>query len=376
MSASQDIVIAGFGGSAIERRSERGLMAFATDAVVDLLHDARITKDQIDGYVGAPWATNQGAVHAEGGDEVSAKAMVRSLGLGAVKYVADLYRGYAPDMVATGWTALRSGACRYVLGLRALYRLDGADYGLSSSELAYGEDQFKKPFGYTTAGARFAIRAQRYMATHGIGRTDLYEVVAQARRHAARNPLAIFKDVPLSLESYLAARPIATPHGLFDCDMPVCGAAAFLMCRHEDLPAGAMPAHVAGWSGSQNPEQVFSMSGITPRDVATFQTYDGFSSMIFEWIEAFGLCEPGGTCRFLRDGHGDLDGRLPINTFGGSLGEGRLHGMGHLREAYLQATGKAGARQAARSGPALVQVGPYDDSSFVLLQPERVSHAH
>ncbi len=41
-----------------------------------------------------------------------------------------------------------------------------------------------------------------------------------------------------------------------------------------------------------------------------------------------------------------------MNTFGGSLSEGRLHGMGHIAEAVFQVTGRAEKRQV--SGAAAV----------------------
>jgi acetyl-CoA acetyltransferase len=89
--------------------------------------------------------------------------------------------------------------------------------------------------------------------------------------------------------------------------------------------------------------------------------------MITEWLEGLGWCEPHRGLHFIKDGHAERDGRLPINTFGGSLGEGRLHGMGHLQEAVLQVGGRAGARQVARAENCLVQVGPFDSSSFLIV---------
>lgn len=367
---SVDVVIAGFGSSAVERRSERGIVAFAQDAIIAALDDAGLDRDAVDGYVGAPFATNAGAPHAEGGDEVSVKTVARAMGFRRLRYGTDLFRRYPPDMVASAAHALVAGDCRYIVGLRALYNVQGLDYATAEAGVAYGNDQFVKPFGYHVAGSRFAARAQRYLARHGLGREDLYAVVALARRHAALNPLAVWRDRPVSRDEYLSSPMVASPHCLLDCDMPVCAAAAFVMCRAEDLPAGAVPAYVAGWAGFQTPRAVFETSGLAPGDVAALQLYDGFSSMVLEWLEGFGFCAEGEALRHLRDGGGDRDGRLPLNTFGGSLGEGRLHGMGHLREAYLQVAGKAGARQLERSGPCLVQVGPFDDSAFVMLRPE------
>ena len=364
-----NIVIAGFGCSRIETKATQGIASFAVEAAVAALADAGLSRDAVDGYVGAPCATNAGSPHAEGGDEISVKTVAAMMGL-KLTWAADLYRRYPTDMVSSAAHALIAGTCRHVLGLRALYVLPGESYATGSAMQAWGADQMIRPYGFGTAGARFAARAWAYMKRHGADRDDLFAIVDLARRNAADNPQAIWRDRPLDRDTYMAARMVAEPHGLFDCDMPVCGAQAFVMCREEDLPAGATPAWVTGWSGFSRPDRLWQMSGRRPADLASDQLYDGFSSMVWEWLDGFGITEPGGAPAFIRDGHGARDGRLPINTFGGALGEGRLHGMGHLREGYLQASGRAGSRQVA-AGPALVHVGPFDDSSFVLLEPER-----
>jgi hypothetical protein len=48
---------------------------------------------------------------------------------------------------------------------------------------------------------------------------------------------------------------------------------------------------------------------------------------------------------FIQEGHIELDGELPLNTFGGSLGTERIHGLWHIIEAALQAWGRARSRQ-------------------------------
>ncbi|MEC7762160.1 MAG: thiolase family protein [Pseudomonadota bacterium] len=364
------VVIAGFGASDILRKTDRSITDLSVEAILKALSDAQLSADDVDGYVGAPFATNAGSPHAEGGDEISLKTVAGTLGL-PLTYGADLFRRYPTDMVSFAANALAAGTSRYVIGLRAMYNLPGLSYATSGADQAFGNDQFTKPFGFTTAGARFGARAQRYMATHGVTREDLYEVVALARRHAAMNPDAVWRDKGATLEDYLKAPMIATPHGLLDCDMPVCGAMAFVMCREGDLPAGATPARVTGFSGFTTPKAVFDMSGRSIADVTQAQLYDGFSSMIWEWLEDFGFCDTGAAWKFIRDGHANAGARLPLNTFGGSLGEGRMHGMGHLREAYLQASGKAGDRQQANVGPILVHNGPFDDSSFLMIEPAK-----
>lgn len=362
------VAIIGFGGSELVRRSDRGLSAFALDAAIAALADAGLQREQVDGYVGAPWAPHAGALNVDGADEIGCRSLLSALGMTGVSYAIDLHKAFAPDMVASAAAALVAGHCRYVLGVRALSHLPAAKPSADGTpELAWGAEQFTKPFGAQIAGARFAMRLQRYMARSAMSRRDLYEVVALGRRHAAGNPFAVWRDTAVSLAQYLDAPMVASPHCVYDCDMPVNGAAAFVMSRTEDIPPGAAPAYVSGWAGHLRPHDVFARSRLQPADVDTCQLYDGFSSMLYEWLEAFGWAQPDTAWRFVRDGHANADGKLPVNTFGGSLGEGRLHGIGHLREGYLQVTGRAGPRQLRRAEHCLVQVGPFDSSSFVML---------
>lgn len=367
-SSNDAVAFIGVGSSAITRASDRGIHALALDAAIAAIADAGLERDDIDGYVGAPGATNAGAVHSDGGDEITARTLVESLGITKLAFSVDAHKGFATDMVILGAQALRSKSCKYVLGVRALYRLPDIAYATVAAENAYGIDQFRVPFGATAAGARFASRAQAYLHRSGATRRDLYNVVALARRHARLNPLAIWRDRDVSLDDYLAAPMVASPLGRFDCDMPVCGAAAFVMTTARNMPAIThAPAYLAGTAGWQRPLEIFDNANRTRADIDCCQIYDGFSLMIFEWLERLGWCEADAGWKFIKDGHAERDGRLPLNTFGGSLGEGRMHGIGHLREAILQASGRAGARQLPKASNCLVQVGTFDFSSLLVL---------
>jgi len=118
-----DIAFIGVGASAIERRSDRGITAFALDAALAAIADADLSPDDIDGYVGAPSATAAAALRVDGADEVWAQSFVEALGLRRLTWAADLHRGFATDMAVAGAHALHANACRYVLGVRALYNL-------------------------------------------------------------------------------------------------------------------------------------------------------------------------------------------------------------------------------------------------------------
>jgi acetyl-CoA acetyltransferase len=363
-----NVAFIGVGSSVIERRSDRSIAAFAVDAALAAIADAGLTRDDIDGYVGSPKAPNAAALHVEGADEVPVRLVTERLGLRRLSFAIDLSSAFVTEMAATASYALRCGACNYVLGVRALYNFADIRYAQVIKDRAFGEDQFKTPFGYDTGGARFATRLRAYLADSGASRRDLYEVVALARRNARRNPYAIWRDRETTLEEYLAAPMIAEPLCRLDCDMPVCGAGAFIMTT-ADLARRAPhpPVYLAGSANWHTVDQIFERSGRRREDIDVCQIYDGFSFMLYEWLERLGWCEPNTAWKFVRDGNCEADGELPVNTFGGSLGEGRLHGVGHLREAILQIGGRAGDRQIAGAENCLVQVGPFDYSSLLVL---------
>jgi acetyl-CoA acetyltransferase len=100
------------------------------------------------------------------------------------------------------------------------------------------------------------------------------------------------------------------------------------------------------------------------------QLYDGFSYLTTQWIEALGFCPHGAVGRFLDDTeHYGFDGDLPINTHGGQLSAGRLHGYGFLHEACLQLWGEAGDRQVGQDPEiAAVGVGGGPEAGCLLLR--------
>ena len=109
--------------------------------------------------------------------------------------------------------------------------------------------------------------------------------------------------------------------------------------------------------------QMWSRTDLKPKDVQMAQLYDGFSFLTMSWLEALGLCKVGESGRgsplyiwvgsesgpFVEGGTRIArDGELPLNTHGGQLSSGRLHGYGFLHEAALQMWGQGGERQIAR----------------------------
>ena len=104
-------------------------------------------------------------------------------------------------------------------------------------------------------------------------------------------------------------------------------------------------------------EQLWSRTDLTPADVDTAQLYDGFSFLALAWLEALGFCGKGESGPFVEGGRIELGGALPMNTWGGQLSGGRLHGFGFLAEAIRQLRRECGERQVPNCEVAMVANG-------------------
>jgi acetyl-CoA acetyltransferase len=266
--------------------------------------------------------------------------------------------------------ALIAGACEYVLVWRALHRPTvrpgGGGPSRGGPPRAAGDAQFLAPYGAASIVQTHAFAWQRYMYRYGATREALAALALNSRRNANRNPLAFFFREPMTRDDYFSARWIAEPLCLFDCDVPVDGSVALIVTtaqRARDLPHPA--AYIAGYGqntasrrtllyytlddymvcGASLANKLWSSAGLGPHDMDAAQLYDGFNPSTVYWLEAAGFCAAGEGADFVRDGRIALEGELPVNTFGGSLSEGRMHGMGHIAEAVRQVTDRAEQRQ-------------------------------
>jgi acetyl-CoA acetyltransferase len=182
---------------------------------------------------------------------------------------------------------------------------------------------------------------------------------------------------PLTLDEYLAARPIAEPIHLFDCVMPCAGAEAFLVMseqRARDLGLahvtlrGTIERHNAyqddpvmvrgGWRVDL--PELYAMAGAQPADIDFVQAYDDYPVIVMMQLEGLGFCELGEAPDFVRAHRFTHDGSFPLNTSGGQLSSGQAGAAGgfmNVNEALRQLTGQAAGRQVA--GARLGLVGGY-----------------
>lgn len=216
------------------------------------------------------------------------------------------------------------------------------------------------PYAAGGANASFALIAQNYMDTYGAKREDFGKLCVAQRENALSFPHALMK-APLTLEAYMAARPIADPIHLFDCVMPCAGAEAFLVCREETAKSLGLtgvrilstierhnafaedPVQVrGGWA--MDIDELWGMAGVKPDDVDFVETYDDYPVISMMQFEDLGFCQKGEGPDFVRGHSFTNDGSFPHNTSGGQLSVGQAGAAGgHLGvvEALRQLTGTA-----------------------------------
>jgi acetyl-CoA acetyltransferase len=212
-----------------------------------------------------------------------------------------------------------------------------------------------------------AMHAMRHMHLYGTTKEQLGWLAINSRRNAALNERAVYRE-PMTMDDYLSARPISDPFGLLDCDVPIDGSIAIVVSHADyaaDCPSPAV--RVASMGGSTGPgawvnrpdypkmasmdaaADMWSKTDLRPSDVDIVELYDGFTFLTFAWLEALGIVGDGESGPFVEGATRiALDGELPVNTYGGQLSAGRMHGYWVVHEACLQLRGQAGERQVAR----------------------------
>ncbi len=211
-----------------------------------------------------------------------------------------------------------------------------------------------------------AMHCRRHMYLYGTTKDQLGWLAVNSRRNAMRNPLAVYRE-PMTLDDYRSARPVSEPFGLFDCDVPIDGSIACVVSGEAHAPdCPNLPIRVdavGGASGSggwyHRPDfpkmasieasaEMWNRTELRTGDVQVAQLYDGFTFLTLAWLEALGFCADGEAGPFIEGADRiALDGALPLNTYGGQLSAGRMHGYWILHEACLQLRGDAGDRQVA-----------------------------
>ncbi len=331
---------------------EMSAFGMAQEAFRSALADCGLTQGDIDGVV----------VGSGTGEPTPYDEMVRVLGIRPrVAYpYSNGGRLFGPS-VALMASLVDSGQCDNVAFVytnnarTARVRFGGQDEGGGSIHPAYG---------FTSPGANAAMEFNRYLHVFGQDREKLAAIPLTQRRHASLNPMAIFKDRPLTPEQYIDGRYIAYPLRLYDYCIINDGAVVFIMSRADQARDLRQPpvfvtaaSQQAGWNiyhfqddfeqeaYERVAQRVYGAAQVGPSDIDILMWYDAFAPFLLYYLEGFGFCGRGEALDFIQSGRIELGGELPVNTSGGHLSETYLQGRAILVEAVRQLRGECGARQ-------------------------------
>lgn len=357
-------IVSGIGISRVGRRMGVPGLELTTESVKNAIADAGLTASDIDGIVtmgDTPLAETEQALQLE----------PRFRGGNYDK--GGLLSPFMQACFAAG-----TGAARHVVVYRTVQMMGGsilpptdkrdeAKAAQRPTAASHDSPMADAPIllanhAYSAANW-LAMHCQRHMHVYGTTREQLGSLAINSRRYAGLNPLAAYQE-PLGMDDYLNARWVSTPFGLFDCDVPVDGSIAVVVSTTDyarDCPNRPLRVEAAGgdaqggWfdradypkmSSVDAAAEMWSRTDLRPSDVDTAQLYDGFTYIALAWLEALGLCAEGESGPFVEGGRRIwLDGELPLNTYGGQLSAGRMHGYWILHEACVQLRGDAGERQ-------------------------------
>jgi acetyl-CoA acetyltransferase len=367
-----DAIISGLGISRVGRKTGIPGLELTLEAVRAAIEDAGLTAADIDGI---------GTL----GDTPPAEVM-EAVGLDATDHTSGFDTGGVLIPVMSACQAVAQRRARHVLVYRTVAMLGGAMNQTASPMLnplanppveprVPGTRRKLKPFedldqllaAHSYSAANWlAMHCRRHMQLYGTTKEQLGWLAVNSRRNAALNPRAAFRD-PMTMDDYLSARPVSTPFGLLDCDVPVDGSIALIVSHADyatDCPNPAVTvAAMGGAYGSggwfhrddfpkmasvEAAAEMWSHTDLRPSDVDVAEIYDGFTFLTLAWLEALGFCADGEAGPFIEGATRiALNGELPLNTYGGQLSAGRMHGYWLLHEACLQLRGQAGDRQVA-----------------------------
>jgi len=378
------VAIVGVGYSDVFRGPSPQVEALTLASCRAAIEDAGLLPRDIDGVF----------EYQVGGESPQCLWVQRALGLADLGAYTDIM-GSGPSGMAAALAAIQavsSGACETALAFRSIEQSAGNTGSASEAKSFQAgasplHDEIAGPFGMFGVMPSIAMRMRRRSFQFGHRPEDYGHIAINARRWALLNERAVQRKL-ITMDDYLGSRVICDPLRLLDCDYPVSGSCAVIVTtveRARDLKHPVIDvvsfAHGTGsgdWLHGNDflyggmpkcAERLWSRSGLGPADMDFAQVYDGFTYVALSWIESLGFCGFGEVGDWLEEGRRiGPGGDLPLNTTGGQLAEGRLHGLSFLAEAALQLRGMCGVRQIANAKAAVVAVSAGPQCGGVVLR--------
>jgi len=238
------------------------------------------------------------------------------------------------------------------------------------------QGQYDIPYGLVAAAPSFAMVATRYMDQYGVTPEQLAKIAVDERNSALKNPKAIFKDKPISIDDVLSSPMVSDPVHLLEMVMPCFGGGAVVLTNAERAKTTKhRPVFLSGYGESISHKTVsymedlsvtpakpaadkaFGMAGLERSDIDLCSFYDCFTITVLATLEDAGFVPKGQGGRFVEEHDLSFAGDFPLNTHGGQLGMGQggsAGGLSHVIDAVTQLQGRAEDRQLAKADKAYV----------------------
>lgn len=340
----------------------------AVGAARNALEDAGIPYDEVEqayaGYVFGDSTCGQRAVYELGCTGIPVFNVNNNCSTGSSALMLAkqaIEGGLAECVLALGFEQMEKGA----LGSKWADRTNPMDKHM---------EVMNRLQGFTAAPATaqiFGGAAREYRWRYGTKRETFAKISEKARKHAAKNPFALFRQ-ELSVDDIMAAPMVFDPLTRFQCCPPTCGAAAAILAsdafaeKHgiKDpvyIAAQAMTTDysstfeeesmikIIGYDMAKNAaKQVYEQAGVGPEDVDVVELHDCFTANELLTYEAIGLCNEGEAEKFIWEGDNTYGGKFVTNPSGGLLSKGHplgATGLAQCTELVWQLRGEAEERQ-------------------------------
>lgn len=356
---SNKTAIAGYGATEFSKNSGRSELRLAVEATLSALADAGLSPAEVDGMSSFAMDNNSEA------------EIFRAIGGKDLKFFSRIPQGGGGTLgpVQQAAMAITTGIAKVVVVYRAMNERSEYRFGQPMHSLPPTSDNvifaYHGSAGLMTPAAMLALMMRRYMHETGATSLDFANYAVLARKYASTNPNAFYFGNPITVEDHQTSRMIADPLRLLDCCQESDGGVALVIVsaeRARDLlqkpvyiraAAQASPKGTVSLGGfykdniwpfdecAATARQLYAQSALSPADLDAAIIYDHFGPSVLPGLEAYGFCAKGEAKDFIKDGHLELDGKLPINMHGGQLGEAYIHGMNGVAEAVRQLRGTA-----------------------------------
>jgi acetyl-CoA acetyltransferase len=345
-------------------------MKLALRAIVAACEDAGISPADVDGFVSYGSEKNEG------------QKLMPALGTKELRFGALIWGhgGGIPGALGLAAAAIVAGQAEVVAVYRSLAEQRG-----ERLRVAVAQDDTAAQYlvnGMDGPAQMCAMRSQRMLEADGVPRSTMLAMAQASYHHAQANPGAIAYGKPLDAEIYEQSRWIAEPYHLFDCSRESdAGVAVIMVAAHRAADLTETPAYLlsaptgaaAGWGPLEENHRPYSSSGFQPiakrlwaesgygpADVDVAQVYENMTGMGVGALIDHGFCTAGDAGDFITfENLIAPDGSLPLNTSGGNLAEGFVHGMSLVTEAVRQIRGTS-VNQVPGASLSLMTGGPGD----------------